>query len=87
MALTSEFSEIFGQLVRIMRLYGCSFVCVKDDDSEYLVNTRHVKNRKPRFFGAVQTYKHYLSYQLMPVYVLPDPAQGHCFAIEEAHAG
>lgn len=53
--------------------FGERLVCEKDDNSEYVVNTRHVmKHKQPLFFGAVQIRKSYVSYHLMPVYVFPD---------------
>lgn len=43
-----------------------------DTPTEFCLDTQHVmKNKKPLFFGAVQTKKNYVSYHLMPIYVEP----------------
>ena len=47
-------------------------VLVCDEDENYHLDTSFVmKSKKPLFFGAVQIRKNYVSYHLMPVYVMP----------------
>jgi hypothetical protein len=47
-------------------------VLVHDEDDNYYLDTSFVmKNKQPLFFGAVQIRKNYVSYHLMPVYVMP----------------
>lgn len=71
--MSDQFTETFARLRDIMRPMGERLVCVRDDPTEYYLNTAHImKNRKPLFFGAVQIRKNYVSYHLMPVYVFPD---------------
>ena len=47
-------------------------VLVNDENDNYYLDTAFVmKSKKPLFFGAVQIKKNYVSYHLMPVYVMP----------------
>lgn len=57
----------------ILLPYAAKLDIKRDDGVELYVDTRHVqKNRKPLFFGAVQTRKAWVSYHLMPVYTHPE---------------
>jgi hypothetical protein len=48
-----------------------------DERGNFYVDTYHVmKNKKPLWFGGVQTKKNYVSYHLMPVYVNPTLLDG-----------
>ena len=68
----TDFSQVFAELRRIMLPYAVKLDCKVDDDRELYVDTKHIqKNKKPLFFGAVQTKKNYVSYHLMPVYMNP----------------
>ena len=68
-----KFEPVFSALVKIMRPLSDKLVCIRDDNTEYYLNTAHItKNKKPLFFGAVQIRKNYVSYHLMPVYVFPE---------------
>lgn len=79
---------IFSALVKIMRPLSQNLVCTRDDDTEYYLNTTHImKNKKPLFFGAVQVRKNYVSYHLMPVYVLPELLEGMSPALRKRMQG
>lgn len=67
-----ELERVFEELRRIMHPYASKLDCKSDEDGDLYIDTHHVmKNRKPLFFGAVQSKKNYVSYHLMPVYVNP----------------
>jgi hypothetical protein len=69
----SDLSAVYTALHRIMAPYAATLDIKRDDDQELYVDTRHLqKNKKPLFFGAVQTKKAYVSFHLMPVYVKPE---------------
>ena len=71
------FTDVYTQLVSIMRPFAAQLMCTRDDGQEFYLNTNHImKNGKPLFFGAVQIRKNYVSYHLMPVYVFPDLLNG-----------
>ncbi len=68
---------VFAQLKAVMQPYAAKLDPKKDDAVELYVDTRHIqKNKKPLFFGAVQTKKSYVSFHLMPVYFRPDLLDG-----------
>jgi hypothetical protein len=63
---------VFDALAALMRRCGHGLEFKADQPGKLHLDTRHVmKNGKPLFFGAVRKEKHYVSYQLMPVYVQP----------------
>jgi hypothetical protein len=67
-----DLNGVFAELRSIMAPYAAKLDAKKDDEGELYVDTKHVqKNKKPLFFGAVQTRKSYVSFHLMPVYVKP----------------
>ncbi len=69
----SEFQHVFEHLKKIISDHADGMNCVKDEPSDYCLETRYImKNKKPLFYGAVQIRKTYVSYHLMPVYVFPE---------------
>ncbi|HMQ53469.1 MAG TPA: hypothetical protein PKE64_19810 [Anaerolineae bacterium] len=67
-----ELSHVFQELKKIMQPYAVELDCTSDDPGNFSLDTKQImKNKKPLFFGAVQTKKNYVSYHLMPVYVNP----------------
>lgn len=77
MTQSANFTAIFTELAKLLRPYGEALDCIRDDSSEYYLNTSHImKNQKPLYFGSVQVKKNYVSYHLMPVYVFPDLLKG-----------
>ncbi len=72
MAANDDFLGVFDALRELMMPYTEGLVLVTDEPGNLYVDTHHImKNKKPLFFGAVQTRKRYVSYHLMPVYVNP----------------
>jgi hypothetical protein len=68
-----DFTAVFSELHKVMAPYAAKLDTKKDDQAELYVDTRHIqKNKKPLFFGAVQVKKAYVSFHLMPVYLMPE---------------
>lgn len=68
-----ELSPVFTELRKVMAPYAAKLATTRDDATELYVDTTHIqKNKKPLFFGAVQTKKSYVSFHLMPVYMKPE---------------
>jgi hypothetical protein len=69
----SDLASVYTELHKIMAPYAARLDAKRDDGEELYVDTRHIqKNKKPLFFGAVQTKKSYVAFHLMPVYVKPE---------------
>jgi hypothetical protein len=69
----SDLSAVYAELHKIMAPYAAKLDVKRDDDRELYVDTRHVqKNRKPLFFGAVQTKTSTVAFHLMPIYTKPE---------------
>ena len=68
----AQFQAAFSALRSILAAWEKPLRVVQDTAEDYHLDTHHImKNKKPLFFGAVQTRKRYVSYHLMPVYVNP----------------
>ena len=53
--------------------YAECMVVQLDTNAELFLNTTFImKNKKPLYFGSVKINKNYVSFHLMPVYVLPE---------------
>ena len=77
MGKAKDFPAVFRQLRKILAKHSRRLVVVKDEDGDFYLDTKHVRNnKKPMFFGAVQIRRAYVSYHLMPVYVFPDLLSG-----------
>lgn len=73
MAGNADFDAVFDALKRILEPVADQLNVVADERDNYYLDTHHIMpNKKPLFFGAVQTRKNYVSFHLMPVYVNPD---------------
>ena len=73
MAGNADFDAVFNALKRILEPVADQLKVVADEGDNYYLDTHHIMpNKKPLFFGAVQTRKNYVSFHLMPVYVNPD---------------
>lgn len=69
----SDLSSVYADLHKIMAPYAAKLDVKRDDGKELYVDTRHIqKNKKPLFFGAVQTKTSYVAFHLMPVYTKPE---------------
>ena len=67
-----DLASIYADLHRILEPYAVILDAKRNDESELYVDTRHLqKNKKPLFFGAVQTKKSYVAFHLMPLYLQP----------------
>lgn len=68
----SDLAVVYAELHKIMAPYAARLDAKRDDAEELYVDTRHLqKNKKPLFFGAVQTKKSYVAFHLMPLYLQP----------------
>ena len=68
-----DFDAIFAQLSAVLRRHAAGMTIKTDQPGHlYIELPAATPKAKPRFFGAVQTKKSYVSYHLMPVY--EDPA-------------
>lgn len=77
MSATANLASVFEALKPLMQPYAEKLVCRSNEPGNLYVDTGFVmNNKKPLFFGAVQTKKNYVSYHLMPVYVNPDLLNG-----------
>jgi len=72
MVQNKQLTPVFRILRRIMLPYKRVLDCKEDGPGNIYLDTFHIlENKKPLFFGAVQTRKSYVSFHLMPVYVDP----------------
>ena len=68
-----EFKEVFAKLKAIFKPYAENMDAVHDNETYYLLNTRHLmRNKQPLCFGGVRMGKNYVSFYLMSVYACPD---------------
>ena len=68
-----NFDEVFAKLKAIFKPYAKKMDVAHDNDTCYLLNTRHImKNKQPLCFGGVRRGKSYVSAYLMSVYASPD---------------
>lgn len=68
-----DFASTFAVLSKILRQHTAGFSVKTDEpDNLYIELPATTPKAKPKFFGAVQVKKSYVSYHLMPVY--EDPA-------------
>lgn len=75
--MNENFGTVFERLRGILREFESELVLKTDEDGDYYLNTRALdKQKRPVFFGAVQTKKNYVSYHLMPVYAFPELLDG-----------
>ncbi|PYS44493.1 MAG: hypothetical protein DMF71_03450 [Acidobacteria bacterium] len=68
-----EFKVVFAKLKAIFKPYAKNMDAVHDNETYYLLNTRHLmRNKQPLCFGGVRMGKNYVSFYLMSVYACPD---------------
>ena len=73
----SDFGSTFTSLSNVLRKHTAGFSTKTDEPGNlYVELPAAVPKEKPRFFGAVQTKKSYVSYHLMPVYEDPSLLNG-----------
>lgn len=69
----TDFDSAFASLSRLLRKHAAGFSIKTDKPGDFCIELPAATPRaKPKFFGAVQAKKSYVSYHLMPVY--EDPA-------------
>ena len=68
-----KFKVVFAKLKAIFKPYAKNMDAVHDNETYYLLNTRHLmRNKQPLCFGGVRMGKNYVSFYLMSVYACPD---------------
>ena len=69
--MNDEFGRVFAQLRDVLVPYGAMLNVARDEPGDYCLETRGPGPRKvPLMFAAVKTNKRYVSFHLMPVYVV-----------------
>ena len=73
----TSFDKVFAKLKAIFKPYVKKMDVAADNETYYLLNTRHImKNKQPLCFGGVRLGKAYVSFYLMSVYASPDLLKG-----------
>ena len=73
----TAFDSTFVSLSKVLRKHSSGMSIKKDEPGNlYLELPPATPKAKPKFFGAVQTKKSYVSYHLMPVYEDPGLLDG-----------
>ncbi len=68
----NDFDNVFARLKSIFQPYVKKLDVAHDNQTYYLLNTRHLmKNKQPLCFGGVRLGKAYVSFYLMSVYACP----------------
>lgn len=69
----TDFGSTFASLSKMLRKHAAGMSIKTDEPGNFYIELPvDTPKAKPKFFGAVQTKKSYVSYHLMPVY--EDPA-------------
>lgn len=68
----ADLKAVFKALKEVMEPYAAGLGRKTDNNAELYLETKPPGGDKPRFFGAVQLRKSFVSYHLMPVYTDPD---------------
>lgn len=77
MSQQEQFDTVFAKLKAILLEHQGALVVTADEGGNYYLGTPALgKDKKPVFFGGVQTKKNYVSYHLMPVYSSPELLEG-----------
>ena len=72
----TSFDKVFAKLKAIFKPYVKKMDVAADNETYYLLNTRHImKNKQPLCFGGVRLGKAYVSFYLMSIYTRPDLLQ------------
>src|SRR5712692_8180548 len=72
-----NFVTVFAKLKAIFKPYAKKMAVAQDNQTYYLLNTRHImKNKQPLCFGGVRLGKNYVSFYLMSVYACPQLLKG-----------
>jgi hypothetical protein len=72
----TSFDKVFAKLKAIFKPYVKRMDVAADNETYYLLNTRHImKNKQPLCFGGVRLGKAYVSFYLMSIYACSDLLQ------------
>jgi hypothetical protein len=72
-----DFEATFLELKKILKAYEDKLIVVADTSVYYALETPHVmKNKHRLYFAGVRIGKAYVSFHLMPVYVLSELREG-----------
>jgi hypothetical protein len=83
-----DLEPVFAVLSGVLRKHVAGMSIKTDQPGNLYVELPPAKPRdKPRFFGAVQTKKSYVSYHLMPVYEDPGLLSGTTDALRKKMQG
>ena len=84
----TDFNSTFVSLSKMLRKHVAGFAIKTDEPGNlYIELPAATPKAKPKFFGAVQTKKSYVSYHLMPVYEDPDLLDGISDALRKKMQG
>lgn len=84
----TDFGSTFASLSKILRKHATSFSIKTDEPGNFYVELLPITPKaKPKFFGAVQAKKSYVSYHLMPVYEDPALLSGMSDALRDRMQG
>ena len=73
----TSFDEVFRKLKAIFKPYAKKMDIAADNQTYYLLNTRHImKNKQPLCFGGARLGKNYVSFYLMSIYACPELLKG-----------
>lgn len=84
----TDFGSTFASLSKILRRHAAGFSIKTDEPGNFYVELPAATPKaKPKFFGAVQTKKSYVSYHLMPIYEDPALLNGISAALRKRMQG
>ena len=84
----AAFDSIFASLSNVLRKHTTGMSIKTDQPGNFYIEIPPATpNAKPKFFGAVQTKKSYVSYHLMPVYEDPTLLDGISDALRKKMQG
>ena len=84
----TDFGSIFASLSKMLRNHADGFSIKTDEPGNFYIELPVATPKsKPKFFGAVQTKKSYVSYHLMPVYEDPTLLNGISDALRKKMQG
>ena len=84
----TDFGSVFSLLSDMLRKHSVGMSVKTDDPANLYIEIPAASPKaKPKFFGAVQTKKSYVSYHLMPVYEDPGLLDGISDALRKKMQG
>ena len=84
----TDFGSTFASLAKMLRRHATGFAIKTDEPGNFYIELPSTTPKaKPKFFGAVQTKKSYVSYHLMPLYEDPTLLNGVSDALRNRMQG